>query len=163
MLAIRLLIPDPALMDAALAGDEALAAALGHPVAPGWVTFVAALAPTRQALAADPEAGAWGTRFFLATEPPELVGWGGFKGPPLDGSVELGYEIAACRRRRGFAGAAIAAMLAEARADARVRRVIAHTLPEPNGSNRLLEAAGFGFDAEAEDRGERAWRFALDL
>jgi RimJ/RimL family protein N-acetyltransferase len=160
---IRLLVPDAALMDAALAGDEALAAALGHPVAPNWATFVAALAPTRLALAADPEAGAWGARFFVAAEPPELVGWGGFKGPPAEGTVELGYEIAARRRRRGFATAAIAAMLAEARADARVRRVIAHTLPEPNSSNRLLEAAGFGFEAEAEERGEPVWRFALEL
>ena len=37
--AIRLVRADLRLMDAALAGDEALAAALGHGVVAGWVTF----------------------------------------------------------------------------------------------------------------------------
>jgi len=150
-----------ALMEAAIAGDEALATALGHPVAPGWISFTEALAPTRDSLAADPERAAWGVRFFLAGEPPELVGWGGFKGPPASGTVELGYEIAAGRRRQGLAGGAVRAMLAEAFADPEVTMVIAHTLPEPNASNRLLERAGFLHEGVADDGEEVAWRFGL--
>ncbi len=156
---VRLLAPDARLIEAALAGDEELAAALGHPVVPGWVTFTEALAPTRNALAADPSRAAWGTRLFLAGEPLELVGWGGFKGPPDEGFVEIGYEIAAIRRRQGLAGAAVAAMLEEAFADARVKGVLAHTRPERNPSNRLLEKAGFVHAGEVEEHGETAWRF----
>ena len=63
---VRLLTPDAALLDAALDGDEALAAALGHPVVPGWATFAEALGPSRDALAADPRVATWGTRLFLA-------------------------------------------------------------------------------------------------
>jgi ribosomal-protein-alanine N-acetyltransferase len=147
------------LMDAALAGDEALAQVLGHYVVPGWVTFTQALKPTRDAVAADPN-GAWGTRFIVAGDPPELVGWGGFKGPPRDGVVELGYEIAESRRGRGLATAATRAMLAEAFADEEVTLVIAHTLPERNASNRLLEKAGFVFDGEACEGNEVVWRFS---
>lgn len=146
------------LLDAALAGDDRLATVLGHPVVPGWATFAEALPRTRDALATDPGGARWGSRRFLADEPPELVGWGGFKGPPDAGVVELGYEIAEGRRGRGLATAATHAMLAEAFADPDVTAVIAHTLPERNASTRVLEKALFAFDAEARE-GERAvWR-----
>src|SRR5829696_5114629 len=43
---IRLVRADVDLLDAAIAGDGALARALGHAVAPGWATFREALRPT---------------------------------------------------------------------------------------------------------------------
>lgn len=158
---IRLVTADVALLDAALAGDDALARALGHPVVPGWVSFTGALQQTRDAVAADPEAAAWGTRLFVAVDPPELVGWGGFKGPPAHGVVELGYEIAEGRRGRGLATAAAAAMLEQAWADDAVDAVIAHTLPEHNASTRVLEKTGFRHDAVVEEDGQAVWRWRL--
>ena len=157
---VRLVRAELHLMDAALAGDEVVAEALGHRVVPGWVTFTEALGPTRDAVAADPSGSTWGTCFFVAGDPPELVGWGGFKGPPRDGIVELGYEIAESRWGRGLATAATRAMLAEAFADDEVTLVIAHTLPERNASNRVLEKAGFVYDGEAREGGEVVWRFS---
>jgi len=157
---IRLVRGELPLIEAALAGDDTLARALGHDVVPGWATFTGALQHTRDALAADPTGSAWGARLFVSGDPPELVGWGGFKGPPMGGVVELGYEIAAERRERGLATAATRAMLAEAFADERVTTVIAHTLPEPGASNRVLEKAGFRYDGEAQEDGEFVWRFS---
>ena len=148
-------------MDAALAGDEALARALGHDVVPGWATFREALPPTRDVLVEHPNGHAWGTRLFVSGDPPELVGWGGFKGPPKDGVVEVGYEIAEARRGRGLATAATQAMVAEAFSDDRVTSVIAHTLPERNASSRVLEKVGFTFDGEAAEDGAVVWRYAL--
>jgi [ribosomal protein S5]-alanine N-acetyltransferase len=145
-------------MDAALAGDEALARALGHDVAPGWATFRDALPRTRAALVGEP---VWGARLFVTDDPPELVGWGGFKGPPTEGVVELGYEIAAARQGRGLATAATRAMLAEAFADDRVTKVIAHTLPERNASTRVLEKTGFAYDGEVAEDGEVVWRYGI--
>jgi ribosomal-protein-alanine N-acetyltransferase len=157
---IRLVRADVRLLDAAVAGDRALERALGHDVVAGWATFTGALQRTRDALAAAPDGTPWGPRLFVAGHPPELVGWGGFKGPPHDGVVELGYEIAASRQGRGLATAAVRAMLAEAFADDRVGAVIAHTLPERNASNRVLEKAGFRFDAEARAADAIVWRFS---
>jgi [ribosomal protein S5]-alanine N-acetyltransferase len=94
-------------------------------------------------------------------EPPELVGWGGFKGAPKEGIVELGYAIAPDRRGRGLATAAAEAMVAEAFDDPEVSAVIAHTLPERNASNRVLEKVGFHLDGEAAEDGERVWRFRM--
>lgn len=151
-----------AAMDAALAGDEELERALGHDVAPGWATFREALQPTRDALALKASTFAWGTRFFVTDEPHELVGWGGFKGAPNDGVVELGYEIAESRRGRGFATEVTRAMVAEAFADPDVTAVVAHTLPEHNASNRVLEKVGFRFDRAVEEDGETVWRFVVE-
>jgi len=39
--------------------------------------------------------------------------------------------------------------------------VIAHTLPEKNASNRVLEKVGFAFDGSVKDDDETVWRFAL--
>jgi RimJ/RimL family protein N-acetyltransferase len=147
---IRLVRAELHLMDAALAGDDSLARALGHDVVAGWATFTEALQPTRDSIAASPNGSAWSARFFVAGDPPELVGWGGFKGPPKDGVVELGYEIAEGRRGRGLATAATEAMLAEAFADERVTAVIAHTLAKRNASSRVLEKAGFQYDGEVQ-------------
>jgi RimJ/RimL family protein N-acetyltransferase len=158
---ICLVRPNLDLLDAALVGDDSLAKALGHDVVAGWATFREALQPTRDALAADPGGTAWGTRFFVTDDPPELVGWGGFKGPPRNGVVELGYEIAEARQGRGLATAATRAMVAEAFADERVTAVIAHTLAERNASNRVLAKVGFQYDGAAEEEREVVWRYSL--
>jgi [ribosomal protein S5]-alanine N-acetyltransferase len=158
---IRLVRADVSLLDAALQGDDALGRALGIEVVSGWVTFTEALAPTRDAVATNPGQVEWGARFFVAGDPAELVGWGGFKGPPEDGVVELGYEIAEARRGGGLATGATRAMLEQAFANPRVTAVIAHTLAERNASNRVLEKAGFSFDGEADEDGETVWRWRL--
>jgi RimJ/RimL family protein N-acetyltransferase len=158
---IHLVRADLHLMEAALRGDDALAEALGCDVAAGWATFTEALKPTRDAVAASPDGAAWGARFFVTDDPPELVGWGGFKGTPNDGVVELGYEIAETHRGRGLATAAARAMLTEAFSHEVVTAVIAHTLPERNASNHILEKLGFVFDGEVHEDDDVVWRFKL--
>jgi RimJ/RimL family protein N-acetyltransferase len=149
---VTLVTSDRRLLDAALEGDAALATALGADVVPGWITFTEALEHTTP--------GPWGTHLFLAGDPAELVGWGGFKGPPVDGVAELGYEIAESRQGRGLATEAVEAMLVQAFGAPEVDEVIAHTLPERNASNRVLEKAGFAFEREADEDGEPVWRFS---
>lgn len=158
---IRLVRADLELLDAAVAGDDALARALGHDVVSGWVTFREALTLTRDALALAPGSSAYGARLFVTDHPTELVGWGGFKGPPRGGVVEVGYEIAETRRGRGLATLAARAMVAEAFADDLVTTVIAHTLPEHNASTRVLEKVGFRLDGPAQEAEELVWRFSL--
>ena len=111
-------------------------------------------------MAADPGSEEWGTRFFVAGDPSELVGWGGFKGPPDEhGVVELGYEIAESRQGRGLATDSVAAMAEHAFADGRVTALIAHTLPEHNASTRVLEKSGFSRDGELSEDGQPVWRW----
>jgi len=145
-------------------GDRpALGRALGCALAEGWDVFPASLRWTRDAVAADPSGARWGTRFFVLDAPPTLVGWGGFKGPPRDGVVELGYAIAPSRRGRGLATAAVRELLHEAFAAPDVLAVIAHTLAEPGPSARVLEKTGFVHDGDVpDDRLGTTWRFRLE-
>lgn len=163
---IRLVMPDLAVLDAALAGDDVLALALGHDVAAGWAVFPESVQRTRDAVAADPVSQHWGARLFVAGSGPTLVGWGGFRGAPHDGEVELGYAVAPAWRGRGVASAALRAMLREAWAAREVRAVLAHTLAERNASVAVLERAGFRRDGEIIDGDVGAiwrWRLARSL
>jgi RimJ/RimL family protein N-acetyltransferase len=160
---VRLVTPDLAVLDGAVAGDAALARVLGCDVADGWAVFDRSVQRTRAAAARDPAGAQWGTRLFVVDDPATLVGWGGFKGPPDDGAIELGYAVAPAWRGRGVASAAVAAMLREAWAVPAVRTALAHTLADRNASVRVLEKAGFTRDAEPID-GELGalWRWRLE-
>ena len=160
---VRLVTPDLALLDAAIDDRLALGRALGCEMAEGWDVFPEALRPTRDALAADPESARWGTRLFVLDEPRTLVGWGGFKGPPRQSVVELGYAVAPSWEGRGLATAAVRELVREAFAAPEVQSVLAHTLAEPGPSVRVLEKAGFVHDGEVRDEEVgKAWRFRLD-
>ena len=162
--AVTLLEPDLAVLDAAIEGPAALSRMLGGcEVADDWTRFPGALEHTRDVLAADPTSARWGTRLFLLDDPPALVGWGGFKGTPRDGAVELGYAVAPSFERRGIATAAVRAMLREAFAAPEVRAVVADTLPEPGPSARVLERCGFTRAGQADDADVgTTWRFRLE-
>jgi len=160
---VQLVTPDLAVLDAALDGDAALGRALGCAVADGWAVFPGAVRRTCDAVAADPGSVRWGTRFFVVGEPRTLVGWGGFKGPPLDGTVELGYAVAPGWEGRGVASAAVRELLREAWAAPEVLAVLAHTLAGPGASVRVLEKTGFVHDDAAEhDELGTLWRFRRD-
>jgi [ribosomal protein S5]-alanine N-acetyltransferase len=154
-------VADAPLLDAALEGPRALERALGLAVVDGWDVFPHSIERVRRWLDDDPGAARWGSRLFVAGEPAAVVGWGGFKGPPRDGAVELGYAIAPERQGRGLATAAVRAMLHEAFSDPAVIAVIAHTLPEPGPSPRVLEKVGFAFAGDVTERGRAAWRFRI--
>ncbi len=140
---VQLMPATLALIDQAIAGDTALAAALGFPVAAGWSVWPESLPQTRAWIAARPDVGDWGTKLILLAAPRTLIGMGGFRGPPEDGVVEIGYALAPALRGRGLATAAARLLVERAFADARVEAVVAHTLAEVNPSTRLLARLGF--------------------
>lgn len=151
-----------AVADALLAGDAEFTARYGMPIAPGYLDFPEALPPMRAALAhgTPPE---WYSHLIIHRETITVVGFGGYKGPPVDGEVEIGYSIAPAHRRRGHATAAVAQLVAHAAARA-VSAVSAHTLAEENASTRILDRAGFAMTgAVADDELGEIWRWELRL
>ena len=82
-----------------------------------------------------------------------LVGVAGFKGMPSeDGTVEIGYGVVPEHQRRGYATETVRAFLQHAFASPEVRRVIAETLPDLEGSIGLLEKCGFRFVGDGSVR-----------
>jgi ribosomal-protein-alanine N-acetyltransferase len=115
-----------ALVREVVAGNEAFRERLGAP--PEWVGH----------LAADATTGV-------------VVGTCAFKGPPVDGVVEIAYFTFPAFEGRGYGGAMAGALVARAAAAGEVRTVRAHTLPEPNASTRILERLGFAHLGTVED------------
>jgi RimJ/RimL family protein N-acetyltransferase len=94
--------------------------------------------------AEDPAAAAWVTGVIWDARRRLSVGRAGFHGPPdASGMVEIGYAVDPAHRRRGYARAAFAALLARAAREADVRRVRVSIRPDNLASYRL--AAQFGF------------------
>jgi len=83
---------------------------------------------------------------FGIVEPTEtvVIGLCGYKGPPNDEVVvEIAYGLAPAYQSRGYATEAAQELVERAFATGSVHRVIAHTLPEPNASTRVLARCGF--------------------
>ena len=97
---------------------------------------------------------------FFDAESGALVGSGGFVGPPADGTVEIGYEIAPAFRGLGYGSAAAAALRDKAVASGEVETVIAHTLAVEGPSTGVLTALGFERVATLTDPDEgELWRW----
>jgi RimJ/RimL family protein N-acetyltransferase len=104
-----------------------------------------------------PEHAGWWLHYFVAGG--ELVGIGGFKGPPADGKVEIGYSVVPSKQRRGYATGAIGAMIEKAR-ERGATRVRAETLPSLPASIRVLEKLGFA-PAPSSEAGVIAFELEL--
>ena len=100
---------------------------------------------------------------YLALSGPDVVGTCAFTSAPSAGRVEIAYFTFPLFERRGVASAMAAQLIAMARAAQPDIEVFAHTLPEPNVSNRLLSRLGFEFAGQvidADDGPVWEWRLA---
>lgn len=146
--------------EALLAGGDAFTRGSGYRVADGYLEFPEALPALVQALrdGMDPD---WYSYLVIDPTTTTVIGLGGFKGPPTDGSVEIGYSIAPAHRGRGHATEAARRWIDIARARG-VTLVRAHTLAEENSSTAVLRRLGFRRTAELTDPDVGAvWRWEL--
>jgi RimJ/RimL family protein N-acetyltransferase len=148
-------------IEALAESDRTFTERFGIDVVPGWIGFPETM-PFAVNEAREGTAGEWGSHFFFDGDG-ALVGFGGWKGRPIDGVAELGYAVAPARQGRGIATAVVRELVARAR-PAGVRVVCAHTLPEASASTTVLERCGFSFAGEIVDPDEGAvWRWELTL
>ena len=68
-----------------------------------------------------------------------------------DGTIEIGYAVVESQRNRGYATAAVEALVAKAREASDVRRIVAHTPLNRPESGRVLAKAGFAMVREVND------------
>jgi len=149
-------------LEALTEGDNVFAARFGVAVERDWIGFPESLAPALDGARRRPD-DPWGTHLFFDRADGALVGIGGFKGPPRDGAVEIGYAVAPARQGRGIATRAVSVLVERARS-ADVFTVTAHTLAAENASTAVLHKSGFRRAAELPD-GElgTVWRWELTL
>ena len=92
----------------------------------------------------DPPSADWITRVVWDPDRRLAVGRAGFHAPPDDdGMVEVGYSIDPDHRRKGYARAALRALLERAADDPAVRTVRASVAPDNVASRDLVLGEGF--------------------
>ncbi|MFC5064583.1 GNAT family N-acetyltransferase [Actinomycetospora atypica] len=99
-------------------------------------------------------AGQFGPFFVHRAEDDVVIGEIGGAFVDEDGTIEIGYAIVGSHRNRGYATAAVEALVALAREAPTVRRVVAHTPLDRPQSGRVLEKAGFTDLREVDDADE---------
>jgi [ribosomal protein S5]-alanine N-acetyltransferase len=141
--AIRFVQLPPAALTALIDGDlPAAGAAAGAELSDFLLSESWLWRIRRDQIAEDPASEGWIARAAVADG--VVVGHGGFHGPPdADGTVEVAYSVDPAYRRRGYARAILAELLARADADPAVRAVRASIRPDNAGS--LATIAGHGF------------------
>lgn len=159
---VRLLTATPEHFAAHARSRDELAGLIGSPLPDGWPEFPEAFDFTAQRLVEHPEESAWWMQFFMDATTGQLLGSGGYTGPPADRQIEIGYEIAPEFRGLGFGAAAASALVDHAFATGLVDAALAHTLPGPNPSTGVLVSLGFERDGEDEDSEQGVvWRWRL--
>lgn len=81
----------------------------------------------------------------------EVVGSCSFKGPPVDGVVEVAYGIGPEHQGKGYATEAAQVLCDFASTCDDVRLIQAHTLPDAIASKRVLAKCGFRYVGEVLD------------
>ena len=106
----------------------------------------------------------WGGYLAVDQRSGLVVGSCAFKGPPTeDGSVEIAYYTFGPYEGRGYAKGMARALISIALSSPRVRRVVAHTLPERSPSTSVLRSVGMGFVGEVRDPEDGpVWRWQLE-
>jgi [ribosomal protein S5]-alanine N-acetyltransferase len=142
---VRVIPATVGLVDAELRSAEELADVLGVALPPDWPPEfhdAERLRFARRALE-DPAAAGWWLHYVVAEDdPPVVAGVTGYKGPPREGVVEVGYSVVPSRQRRGVATAAVAALV-DAAWERGAEVVVAHTLPHLEPSIGVLRKLGF--------------------
>jgi RimJ/RimL family protein N-acetyltransferase len=152
------------ILKSAIEGNTTLANKIHVTVQDNWTEFgVGALQYSLNKLTESEEERNWWTFFPVHKQDNQLIGSGGYKGKPsTDGTVELGYEIAANYRNRGLATEMTKGLIENAFGDERVKTIIAHTLGYDNPSTRVLQKCGFEKVKEINDPDDGLiWRWEL--
>jgi [ribosomal protein S5]-alanine N-acetyltransferase len=158
---VQLIVP-PRALDDALSSDPEYNEAMSSE---DWGRLANAiqrvLARTPLTPSPDSPRDPWGGYFAVDEDTHEVVGSCAFKTPPTaEGSVEIAYFTYPPFEGRGYATEMARRLVEMATQAGTVGSVIAHTLPEPSASTRVLEKAGLAFVGEVIDPEDgRVWRW----
>jgi ribosomal-protein-alanine N-acetyltransferase len=121
-------------------------------MSPVWLALFEASGPK------DP----WIHGFHVVDAAGEVVGLAAFKGPPVDGMVEIAYATEPQHQGKGYATHAATELVRFASDSGLVRTVRAHTLPTGAASQRVLLKSGFTKVGEVVDPEDGlVWRFEV--
>jgi RimJ/RimL family protein N-acetyltransferase len=160
---IRLIACTAPIFRSILEGDAKIAEDLNVNVIPNWSEFgPPAFEYGLRAVIEKPSDAKWWTYLPVHIESNTLIGSCGYKGPPKNGMVEIGYEVAASYRNQGYATEIVKLLIKMASEDGNVQKIIAHTLAHENASTRVLTKSTFKLSEEINDAEDGLlWKWEL--
>ena len=160
---LRFINSTPVILQKILQGNAELAEYLEVMVPDHWTEFgESPFAYVLEKLEEDPASQPWWSWLPILRDENKLIGNCGYKGPPQNGSVEIGYEVIPAYRGIGLATEIAACLVDNAFNFPEINLIIAHTLPEENASCKVLKKCGFVFDKEIFDPEDGlVWRWRL--
>jgi len=149
---LRFINCTPNILEQIFLGKDHLASHLHIDIPEKWSEF--GEGPFRYVLdkiQRNPESVHWWSWLPVLVSENMLVGNCGYKGPPNNGEVEIGYEVAEEYRSNGLATEMANALIRYANTSPEVKTIIAHTLPFENHSVGVLRKCGFQFVSDIMD------------
>ena len=116
----------------------------GLVLAPGYPSQFS-LETMRLVVDASEDGGGFGPYFMVRKADSAVVGEIGAGYHRASATAQVGYTVVEPSWGRGYATAALRALLAQLLADRRVHRVVAETLEEHTASRRVMEKAGMRY------------------
>ena len=160
---LRFINSDIAILNAILDSNESLSNLIHAEIPEKWSEFgKGPFEYVVQHLDSHPQDAPWWNWLAILKDQNLLVGNCGYKGPPKDGIVEIGYEVIPAYRGIGLATEIAALLVDHAFEFPEVDMIIAHTLAEENASCKVLTKCGFHFEKEIFDPEDGLiWKWCL--
>jgi [ribosomal protein S5]-alanine N-acetyltransferase len=160
---LTLIACDKTILINAIEGNDKLGKLLNIKVEDNWTEF--GLGPLQYSLgrlSEDIQEMGWLT-YLPIKQDNKLIGSCGYKGKPtVNGSVEIGYEIAPGYRNKGLATEMTEGLISHAFANSSVKIIYAHTLRQENASTKILSKFGFVRIGEVNDPDDGLiWKWVL--
>lgn len=100
--------------------------------------------------------------YFVANEEGKIIAFGGFKGKPRNGKIEIAYGTVANFEKQGYGTMLCKELVDLALKEDSTVQITARTLPEENASTRILKRNGFEFTGivwDDDDGNVWEWKF----
>ena len=149
---LELINCDQKILEAILDGEQSLSKLLDIHVPKNWSEFgLRVFKFSLERITEKPETKKWWTYFPIEKKSNTLIGSCGFKGPPLNKTVEIGYEVSQSFRNKGFATEITNLLTEIAFKDKHVHTIKAQTLANNKASEKVLQKCHFKFVKEFLD------------
>jgi RimJ/RimL family protein N-acetyltransferase len=159
---MQLICCDKEILEVVLKGDKAISKHLDLTVPVKWTEFGDRAFKYTYKKIIEGGHPQWWTYLPVYKGTRTLLGSCGFKGKPVKGVVEIGYEVAEGYRGCGLGTEMAMGLIQKAFANKQVKTVRAHTIPQENASCAILRKCGMKKVEELKDEDDGLiWKWEI--
>lgn len=161
---IRLINCNPEILGWILESNQILSNKLNLEVPNNWTeNGLDIFKLSLDAITKNPNSLTWWSYLAIDNNKNVLIGNCGFKGEPVNGEVEIGYEVCSKFRNKGYATEMVKELIKIAFKNLMVHTILAHTSAKKYPSVSVLKKCGFNFIKEffSDEDEDKLWKWIL--